>query len=189
MDSAASKVTNPNTNLGNFARYGVSLSSFWAQTLLSSHLHSYTQCNKCPSSSTMAVSTMLSITGTGAGNPFIGEFRPLGLFESKFYERLRKPYGSSCMNGHHFPRHKCIWRLPSYRNLNSKSKDSSLVLATGKEVKDSFIIIILLVLLSFSSFWFSLVWFSLWNMKENELVVADSVLYCFKFKYMEGQLS
>uniref|UniRef100_A0A7N2MGG1 Protein Iojap, chloroplastic n=1 Tax=Quercus lobata TaxID=97700 RepID=A0A7N2MGG1_QUELO len=83
----------------------------------------------------MAVSTMLSITGTGAGNPFTGEFRPLGLFELKFYERPRKPYGSSCMNGHHFPHHKCIWRIPSNRNLNSKSKDSSLVLAIGKEVE------------------------------------------------------
>lgn len=81
----------------------------------------------------MAVSTILSITGTGAGNPFTGEFRPLGLFESKFYERPRKPYGSSCMNGHHFAHHKCIWRIPSNRNLNSKSKDSSLVLAIGKE--------------------------------------------------------
>ncbi|GMY08352.1 protein Iojap, chloroplastic-like [Fagus crenata] len=75
--------------------------------------------------------TILSIAG--AGNPFTCEFRQLGPAESKFCKTPRKLFRCSCMNDHHFSHHNCIWRIPSNRNLNSKSRDSSLVLALDKE--------------------------------------------------------
>ncbi|XP_059444444.1 protein Iojap, chloroplastic isoform X2 [Corylus avellana] len=83
---------------------------------------------------TMAASAMLSIAGTGAGlgTEFISEFRQLGRVKSKFYERRRKLFRCSCMSGHNFP-HKCIWRIPRKTNFIFKSRDSSLVLALGKE--------------------------------------------------------
>lgn len=103
---------------------------------------------------TMAASTILSGAGACMGTEFISEFRQLGRVKSKFCERRRKLFRCSCMNGHNFP-HKCIWRIPRKTNFIFKSRDSSLVLALGKEVKDSFLYSLsLFPYLHFGSFWF-----------------------------------
>lgn len=136
-------------NPGKVARYRGSLSNLlsffvdYDMLFLLSH----------QSLATMAASAMLSI-GAGAGTEFISEFRQLGRVESKFCERPRKLFRCSCMNGHNFP-HKCIWRIPRTRNFIFKSRDSSLVLAFGKEVKDSFLYSLSLSrYLHFGLFWF-----------------------------------
>ncbi|XP_035542980.1 protein Iojap, chloroplastic-like [Juglans regia] len=78
---------------------------------------------------------MLSIAGTGAGTAteFFGEFRHLCRVESKFRQRPKRISVCKCMDGNNFSHHNCIWRLPSTRNFNFKTRDSYLVMAIGKE--------------------------------------------------------
>ncbi|KAG6683270.1 hypothetical protein I3842_12G004200 [Carya illinoinensis] len=83
----------------------------------------------------MAVGTMLSIAGTGAGtaNEFFGEFRNLCRVESKLRQRPKRISVCTCMDGNNFSHYNCIWRVPSTRNFNFKTRDSYLVMAIGKE--------------------------------------------------------
>lgn len=87
----------------------------------------------------MVVGTMLSIAGTAAGTAteFFGEFRHLCRVESKFRQRPKRISVRKCMDGNNFSHHNCIYRVPSTRNFNFKTRGSYLVMATGKEVRDN----------------------------------------------------
>ncbi|KAB1215999.1 Protein Iojap, chloroplastic [Morella rubra] len=82
----------------------------------------------------MSVSIVQFTASCSSGTQFSGEFQRLGRVGSKVSERPKKLFGCSCMNWHHFPLNDCIWRIPGSRNFNVKSRNSSLVLAIGKEL-------------------------------------------------------
>lgn len=145
----------------------------------------------------MSVSIVQSTAGCSSGTQFSGEFQRLGRVGSKVSERPKKLFGCSCMNWHHFPLNDCIWRIPGSRNFNIKSRNSSLVLAIGQEVRDGFILLYSICTSVFSFLFFSPVLVAfisgsspVWMLRgnrENECnFVLDYVLYCFGVKDMEA---
>lgn len=128
---------------------------------------------------------MLSIAGTGAGTAteFFGKFRHLCRVESKCRQRPKTISVCSCMAGNKFSHRNCIWRVPGTKNFNFKSRDSYLIEAIGKEVRENVFSPFSPPLVVFISFCFGFAYFG-----SKVIRLVDNVLGCGLRELYSAQL-